>query len=62
MYIRTRLTIWFVAIMAVVLAVLSYAVYQLTRESLLGEVQQDVRQRATVRSRDEPGDIRHRPV
>lgn len=48
MYIRTRLTIWFVAIMAVVLAVLSYAVYQLTRESLLGEVQQDVRQRATV--------------
>ncbi len=48
MYIRTRLTIWFVAIMALVLAVLSYAVYQLTRDSLLREVQQDVRQRATV--------------
>src|SRR5713226_10409141 len=48
LYIRTRLALWFTVIMALVLAVLSYAVYQLTRDSLLREVQQDVRQRATV--------------
>jgi len=47
-YIRTRLALWFTVIMAAVLATLSVAVYQLTRDSLLREVQQDVRQRAAL--------------
>ncbi len=48
LYIRTRLALWFTVIMAAVLATLTVAVYQLTRDSLLKEVQQDVRQRAAL--------------
>ena len=48
LYIRTQLALWFTVIMAAVLAALSVAVYQLTRDSLLREVQQDVRQRAAL--------------
>ncbi len=48
MYIRTRLTLWFVGIMAIALAAFSYTVFQLTRDSLLREIQDDVRQRAGV--------------
>ena len=47
-YIRTRLAAWFILIVAVVLATFSVAVYQLTRYNSLGEVQRDVRQRATL--------------
>src|SRR6266851_462094 len=48
LYIRTQRALWFTVIMAAVLAALSVAVYQLTRDSLLREVQQDVRQRAAL--------------
>ena len=48
LYIRTRLALWFTMIMAAVLATLTVAVYELTRDSLLKEVQQDVRQRAAL--------------
>jgi two-component system, OmpR family, sensor kinase len=47
-YIRTRLAAWFILIVVVVLATFSVAVYQLTRYNSLGEVQRDVRQRATL--------------
>jgi two-component system, OmpR family, sensor kinase len=48
MYIRTRLALWFMLILAAVLAVFSVTVYQVTRASLLGEIDRDVRQRAAA--------------
>jgi signal transduction histidine kinase len=48
MYIRTRLALWFTLILAVLLAVFSVTVYQVTRASLLGEIDRDVRQRAAA--------------
>src|SRR6266568_5092020 len=48
MYIRTRLALWFLLIMALVLAAFSMAVYQITRSSLLAQIDTDVRQRATM--------------
>jgi signal transduction histidine kinase len=47
MYIRTRLALWFIFIMVVVLAGFSIAIYQLTHNNLLSESQWDVRQRAS---------------
>lgn len=44
--IRVRIALWFVVIMAAVLAVLSVAVYQFTRDSLLSELRRDVSQRS----------------
>jgi two-component system OmpR family sensor kinase len=48
MYIRTRLALWFLLIMALVLAAFSMAVYQVTRSSLLAQIDVDVRQRAAM--------------
>jgi len=48
MYFRTRLALWFMLMLAVLLAVFSVAVYQVTRASLLGEIDRDVRQRAAA--------------
>lgn len=49
-----RLALYFVAIMAVVLAALSITVYQLTRDSLLREADRDVRQRAALIAAAQP--------
>src|SRR5690349_5499908 len=46
MYIRTRLALWFILIMVVVLGAFSVAIYQLTHNNLLSEIEWDVRQRA----------------
>jgi len=35
MYIRTRLTLWFLFILALMLAVFSMSIYQLTKSNLL---------------------------
>jgi two-component system, OmpR family, sensor kinase len=48
MYIRTRLTLWFLLILALMLAAFSLTIYQLTRSNLLGWVKQDVRHQATL--------------
>lgn len=48
MYIRTRLAIWFILILSVVLMVFSMVIYQLTKSNLLAEVDRDVRQRAAI--------------
>lgn len=48
MYIRTRLALWFMLILAVVLATFSVAIYQVTKNNLLSEIDRDVRQRATI--------------
>src|SRR5438132_11104901 len=48
MYIRTRLTLWFLLILALMLAAFSLTIYQLTRNNLLGWVKQDVRHQATL--------------
>ncbi len=48
MYIRTRLAIWFILILSVVLMVFSMVIYQLTKSNLLAEVDRDVRQRAAM--------------
>jgi two-component system, OmpR family, sensor kinase len=48
MYIRTRLTLWFLFILALMLATFSATIYQLTRSNLLGWVNQDVRHQAAV--------------
>jgi signal transduction histidine kinase len=48
MYIRTRLALWFTLILAVMLAGFSVTVYQVTRASLLSEIDRDVRQRAAA--------------
>jgi two-component system OmpR family sensor kinase len=48
MYIRTRLALWFMLILSVVLTVFSVTIYQLTKSNLLTEIDTDVRQRATM--------------
>ncbi len=48
MYIRTRLALWFMLILSVVLTVFSVTIYQLTKSNLLMEIDTDVRQRATM--------------
>ena len=48
MYIRTRLTLWFLLILTLVLAAFSVIIYQLTRNNLLTWVDQDVRHQATI--------------
>ena len=61
MYIRTRLTLWFLLILALVLAAFGYAIYEITRESLLAEVNRDVQQRASelaAVTRPAPGRLR----
>ncbi len=47
MYIRTRLTLWFLFILTLLLAVFSIIIYQLIHSHLLGWIDQDVRQQAT---------------
>ena len=46
MYIRTRLALWFMLILSVVLTAFSLTIYQLTKSNLLAEIDTDVRQRA----------------
>ncbi len=61
MYIRTRLALWFMLILAVVISVFSVEVYQQTRSNLLGEIDRDVRQRANLLAglaRPAPGETR----
>src|SRR5260370_17651403 len=48
MYIRTRLALWFMLILSVVLTAFSVTIYQLTKSNLLTEIDTDVRQRATM--------------
>src|SRR5215471_16928612 len=50
MYIRTRLALWFMLILSVVLTAFSVTIYQLTKSNLLTEIDTDVRQRATMLS------------
>ncbi len=50
MYIRTRLALWFMLILSVVLTVFSVTIYQLTKSNLLTEIDTDVRQRAAMLS------------
>src|SRR6266851_2666976 len=46
MYIRTRLTLWFLLIVLLLLATFSVTIYQLTRINLLAMIDQDVRHQA----------------
>jgi signal transduction histidine kinase len=48
MYIRNRLTLWFLLILALMLAAFSVTIYQLTKSNLLGWINQDVRHQAAV--------------
>jgi two-component system, OmpR family, sensor kinase len=48
MYIRTRLTIWFLLIVLVLLAAFSVTIYQLTRSNLLAMIDQDVHHQAAI--------------
>ncbi len=48
MYIRTRLALWFMLILSVVLTAFSVTIYQLTKNNLLTEIDTDVRQRAAM--------------
>jgi two-component system, OmpR family, sensor kinase len=48
MYIRTRLALWFMVILSVVLTAFSVTIYQLTKSNLLTEIDTDVRQRAAM--------------
>ena len=50
MYIRTRLALWFMLILSVVLTAFSVTIYQLTKSNLLTEIDTDVRQRAAMLS------------
>jgi len=43
MYIRTRLALWFMLILAVVLVTFSVSIYNLTHDSLLAQAKGDVR-------------------
>jgi two-component system, OmpR family, sensor kinase len=54
MYVRTRLTLWFVLILALVLGIFSVVIHQLTRSNLLGEIERDVRQRAAAIAQGAP--------
>jgi two-component system OmpR family sensor kinase len=48
MYIRTRLTLWFLLIVLVLLAAFSVTIYQLTKSNLLAMIDQDVRHQAAI--------------
>lgn len=48
MYLRTRLALWFMLILSVVLTSFSVTIYQLTKNNLLTEIDTDVRQRAAM--------------
>ena len=48
MYIRTRLTLWVLLIVLVLLATFSVTIYQLTKRDLLAEIDQDVRHQAAI--------------
>ena len=48
MYIRTRLTLWFLLIVLLLLATFSVTIYQLTRSNLLAMIDQDVRHQAAI--------------
>jgi signal transduction histidine kinase len=48
MYIRTRLTIWFLLIVLLLLAAFSVTIYQLTKRNLVAEIDQDVRHQAAI--------------
>jgi len=48
MYIRTRLALWFMLILSLVLTAFSVTIYQLTKSNLLTEIDTDVRQRAAM--------------
>jgi methyl-accepting chemotaxis protein len=48
MYIRTRLALWFMLILSLVLMAFSVTIYQLTKSNLLNEIETDVRQRAAM--------------
>lgn len=48
MYIRTRLTVWFLLIVLVLLATFSMTIYQLTKRNLVEEIDQDVRHQAAI--------------
>jgi two-component system, OmpR family, sensor kinase len=48
MYIRTRLTLWFLLILTLLLAAFSITIYQFTNDHLLTWVNQDVHQQAKV--------------
>src|SRR5437763_15798691 len=48
MYIRTRLALWFLLILSVVLTAFSVTIYQLTKSNLLTQIDTDVRQRAAM--------------
>ena len=48
MYIRTRLALWFMLILAIVLVTFSVSIYNLTHDSLLAQAKQDVRNLAGV--------------
>ncbi len=48
MYIRTRLTLWFLFILTLLLVAFSITIYQLTHSQLLTWVDQDVHQQATT--------------
>src|SRR5229473_6099069 len=48
MYIRTRLALWFMLILSVVLTAFSVTIYQLTKSNLLTEIGTDVRQRTAM--------------
>ena len=50
MYIRTRLALWFLLILSLVLMAFSATIYQLTKSNLLNEIDTDVRQRAAMLS------------
>jgi two-component system, OmpR family, sensor kinase len=52
--IRTRLTLWFTLILTLLLGAFAYAVYQINRDSLIQQTQQDVRQRATLIAAADP--------
>jgi len=48
MYIRTRLTLWFLLIVLLLLATFSVTIYQLTKSNLLAMIDQDVRHQAAI--------------
>jgi two-component system, OmpR family, sensor kinase len=48
MYIRTRLTLWFLLIVLLLLAAFSVTIYQLTKRNLLAMIDQDVRHQAAI--------------
>lgn len=59
--IPTRLALWFMLIMGLALGAFSYAVYQLTLDSLRQQMETDVRQRATSIAAAQPGLVQTSP-